>query len=448
MIGAPSPESRSMPTRRTFLASSLAFALTPSGVRAAIVGADLMPGGGDRTEEFRAGLARAVAEKRPFVLAPGTYRIGPVELPDGAQIHGTSGATTLAAAADGSFVSARNARRIVLSGLSFDGQNRKVGAPGAVLSFADVTDLRLVDCVVGRGSDIGIYLERCGGRIEKCTIASIANHGILSRDGRALVIADNTVADCGNGGILVHRGAPGEDGSVVRDNRVERIRADAGGTGQVGNGINIHRAHDVAILGNRVTDCAFSGIRVNGGSNVRVVANEVQRSGETALYVEFAFQGAVVANNVVDGALNGISIVNFMDGGRLATVSGNVVRNLRRIEGAEPDFPNFGIAVEADTAVTGNVVEGGARVGMLVGWGEYLRNVTITGNVVRDVGVGVAISIVEKSGTTVISGNAFQATARGAIVGHRWKKAVTGDLAVAGATVPAHLEIVGNRTVP
>jgi uncharacterized secreted repeat protein (TIGR03808 family) len=433
-----------MPSRRAFLATSLAFAAVPPAA-AAVVGADLSPASGDRTEAFRAGLAAAVAEKRPFVLAPGTYRVGTVEIPDGAQIHGTAGMTTLVAASDGTFVTARNAKRIVLSGLAFDGQNRKGDPNAAVLAFAEVADLRLVDCVVGRGSGMGVYLERCGGRIEKCTVASIGSYGILARDSRALTIADNTVADCGEGGILVHRSAEGEDGSVVRGNRVERIRATSGGSGQVGNGINIHRAHDVAIVDNRVTDCAFSGIRVNAGSNVRIIGNEIQRTGETALYVEFAFQGAVVANNLIDGTANGISVVNFNEGGRLATVSGNIVRNLRPSPVSDPNFPSFGLAVEADTAVTGNVIEEGAQVGMLVGWGEYLRNVTITGNVVRKVGVGIAVTVHERAGTTVIASNIFQATAKGAIVGYHHARPVTGELVTAGKTAPPHLQIEGNR---
>ncbi|WP_333825179.1 TIGR03808 family TAT-translocated repetitive protein [Pinisolibacter sp.] len=433
-----------MPSRRTFLVSSLAFAVIPPAA-AAVVGADLEPANGDRTEAFRAGLAKAVAEKRPFVLAPGVYRIGAIEIPDGAQIHGTAGMTTLIAACDGSFMTARNAKRIVLSGLAFDGQNRKGDPTAAILVLTDVADLRLVDCVVGRGSGMGVYLERCGGRIEKCTIASIGSYGILARDSRALTIADNTVADCGEGGILVHRGAPGEDGSVVRGNRVERIRATSGGTGQVGNGINIHRAHDVAIVDNRITDCAFSGIRVNSGSNARIIGNEIQRSGETALYVEFEFQGAVIANNLIDGAANGISVVNFNDGGRLATVTGNVVRNLRPSPATDPNFPSFGLAVEADTTVTGNVVEEGAQIGMLVGWGEYLRNVTITGNVVRKVGVGIAVTVQERAGTTVIASNIFQATEKGAIVGYHHTRPVTGDLVAADRGIPAHLRIEGNR---
>jgi uncharacterized secreted repeat protein (TIGR03808 family) len=207
------------------------------------------------------------------------------------------------------------------------------------------------------------------------------------------------------------------------------------------------RADGVAILDNRVTDCALSGIRVNAGSNARISSNEVLRSGETAIYVEFEFQGAVVADNVIDGAANGISVVNFMQGGRLATVSGNLIRNLT----SKAPYPNdppifgFGITVEADTAVTGNVIEGAPYCGIIAGWGPHLRNLAITGNVIREARIGIIVTVVEKAGEAVIVGNVFQGTKEGAIVGARWTEVVTGDLTVEGARVPAHLTIDRNR---
>src|SRR5690606_35792467 len=105
----------------------------------------------------------------------------------------------------------------------------------------------------------------------------------------------------------------------------ERIRADLGGTGQWGNGINVFRAGNVVVAGNMVSDCAFSAIRSNGGSNVQITGNQCLRSGDTAIYSEFVFEGALISANVVDGAANGISIVNFNEGGRLAVCSSNLV---------------------------------------------------------------------------------------------------------------------------
>ena len=40
------------------------------------------------------------------------------------------------------------------------------------------------------------------------------------------------------------------------------------------------------------------------------------------------FEGAMIANNIVDTAAMGVSVTNFNEGGRLAVVQGNVIRNL------------------------------------------------------------------------------------------------------------------------
>ena len=245
----------------------------------------------------------------------------------------------------------------------------------------------------------------------------------------------------------MHRWSEGEDGSIVSGNRVERISARDGGTGQNGNGINIFRAHGVVVRGNRIADCAFSAIRSNSGSNVLIEGNSCLRSGETAIYSEFAFQGAVIADNLVDGGAIGISIANFLDGGRLATCSGNIVRNIVDTGPYPAEVQGFGIgiAVEADTAVTGNVLEKAARFGLHMGWGPYLRDVSVTSNVIRDCPVGAAVTVVEGAGAALISGNIFSSTPGGAVVGHRWKEAVTGDLTRPGAADGfGHLAIQGN----
>ncbi len=119
-------------------------------------------------------------------------------------------------------------------------------------------------------------------------------------------------------------------------NRIERIQARAGGSGENGNGINAFRAGSVLVSGNRITDCAYSAIRGNAASNIQMIGNSCARIGEVALYAEFGFEGALIANNLVDGAASGIAVTNFNEGGRLAVVQGNIIRNLKRRE-AEPE---------------------------------------------------------------------------------------------------------------
>jgi uncharacterized secreted repeat protein (TIGR03808 family) len=277
-------------------------------------------------------------------------------------------------------------------------------------------------------------------------VTGAADAGIYSVEAGRLDIVGNRVSDCANGGILVHRWQAAEDRTLVAQNRVERIAARNGGTGQNGNGINIFRAVNVIVSNNHVSDCAFSAIRANSASNIQIAGNNCSRSGETAIYAEFAFEGALISANVVDGAANGISVVNFNEGGRMATVSGNLVRNLSTKGPYPADPPGFGvgISVEADTAVTGNVVENAPLYGIKVGWGEFMRNVVATGNVIRKARIGIAVSVVEGTGSAVISDNVIEAE-DGAVVGYRWVDRATGDLANVGAEAFPRLTVARNQ---
>ena len=152
------------------------------------------------------------------------------------------------------------------------------------------------------------------------------------------------------------------------------------------------RAANVIVRGNRIRNCAFSAVRGNAASNIQIDGNSITDVREVALYAEFGFEGALIANNTVDGAAIGVSVTNFNQGGRLAVVQGNIIRNLlpKRPAGTDPgDGAGIGIAVEADTAVTGNVIENAPTAGIMLGWGHYLRDVAVTGNVVRQADIGI-----------------------------------------------------------
>jgi uncharacterized secreted repeat protein (TIGR03808 family) len=131
----------------------------------------------------------------------------------------------------------------------------------------------------------------------------------------------------------------------------------------------------------------------------------------------------------------------------MGVCSGNIVRNLSTSGPYPADAPGFGvgISVEADTAVSGNVVENAPLYGMKLGWGPYLRNVTATGNVIRKTGTGIAVTVVEGAGSAVISDNIIEAAQHGAIVGYRWADAVTSDLASSGNAGYAHLTVERNH---
>src|SRR5207245_9428410 len=130
--------------------------------------------------------------------------------------------------------------------------------------------------------------------------------------------------------------------------------------GQYGNAINVFRSANVIVRGNRIRNCAFTAVRGNAASNIHIEGNSIANSREVALYAEFGFEGALIANNTVDGAATAVAVTNFNQGGRHAVVHGNLIRNLlpKRPSGTDPgDGAGIGIYVEADTAVAGNVVE-------------------------------------------------------------------------------------------
>ena len=65
----------------------------------------------------------------------------------------------------------------------------------------------------------------------------------------------------------------------------------------------------------------------------------------------------------------------------------------------------------------------------MLGWGPYLRDVVVTSNVIRGSKTGIYVSVVEDAGTAHIADNTISGSKNGAVVGYRWKDAVTGDLA-------------------
>jgi len=402
----------------------------------------------DGSKAFGALLNEASSRNMPVFLPPGIYQLSNSELPANVRLQGVPGATRLLYSGDGRFLSARGSKRVSLSGLTIDGANRWIADDQqALLSFLDVADLTIDNCEIMGAGKVAVWAERCAGGLCDNMISGAAESGIYGVDNRDFEIRGNRVSDCGNGGILVHRWKKGHDGTIVTGNRINRISAHAGGTGEYGNGINVFRADDVQIADNHITDCAFTAIRSNAGSNVQITANHCRNSGETAIYSEFGFEGALISGNLIDGAANGILSVNFNEGGRLAIISGNIIRNLKLTApyAQEDAFFGIGIEAEAEAAVTGNVIENAPRWGMLLGWGPYGRNVNATSNVIRQAAVGCAVSVVDGTGAILVRDNSFSEMTEAAIAGYRWIEKVTGDLALDGATAFSHLNIGGNQ---
>ena len=440
--------------RRTLLASALATpalavpALLPFAAHGGMLHAPdegVRPDSGrNESAALQAALRAAARAGRPLLLPRGRYVATALDLPDGCELVGAG--ARLVQIGTGALLRGQGLSRLRLRGLALEGAEVPGDPVGGLLTLEDCEDVAVEDCRVTGAGTSGMRLVGCAGHVADCTVEGARSYGVYALDSRGLALSGNLVRDCADGGILVHRSAAGADGTLVAGNRVERIGARSGGTGQWGNGVNTYLAHDVKIANNHVADCAFSAVRCHSATDATVTGNTALRSGETAIYAEFSFQGAVIANNMVREAAMGISIANFLQGGRLATCANNVVRDLRDAGPYPAEVAGFGngIFAEADTAVTGNVIDGAANWGIGLGWGPYLRDVVATGNVVRDAEVAVAVSVVEGAGAAVIANNVLRGR-RGAVVGHRWAERATADL-VSARSVPDHLTVAGNRT--
>jgi uncharacterized secreted repeat protein (TIGR03808 family) len=345
-------------------------------------------------------------------------------------------------------MAAAGADHVTLSGLVLDGGKRPLAEARGLVHLENCRAVRIVDCELRASGSLGIRCVAVDGEVSGNTLTEIADVAILSHDAGGLLIARNTIIGAGNNGIQIFRDAAGDDGTMVLDNRIENVANRSGGSGQYGNAINAFRAGNVIVRGNRIRHCAFSAVRGNAASNIHVEGNSISDAGEVALYAEFGFEGAIIANNTIDGAAIGVSVTNFNEGGRLAVVQGNIIRNLKpqRPAGTDPgDSAGVGISVEADSTVTGNVIENAPLAGIMLGFGRYLRDVAATGNVVRKADIGIAVSVAPGSATTLIADNVITGSARGAIVGMAGAKAVTADLSQGGFERYAHQTISGNR---
>jgi uncharacterized secreted repeat protein (TIGR03808 family) len=130
-------------------------------------------------------------------------------------------------------------------------------------------------------------------------------------------------------------------------------------------------------------------------------------------------------------------------------VQGNIIRNLlpkRPIGTAPDDDAGIGIYVEADTSVSGNVIENAPSFGIVAGWGKYLRDVVISGNVIRNAFAGVGVSVVSGAGTALVNNNMISQTPRGAVVGLDHARAITTDLSLEGAQRFAQI-VIGTNAV-
>ena len=401
----------------------------------------------DQTRALQRAIDDAANANMPLALPPGVYRTRALKLPDSAQLTGVRGATRLEFGGGASLFTSDGAANISLTGLTLDGNVIGLPARRGLLHCERSRETRVVDCAFINCGGAAIWFEQVSGDVCGNIFRNIVSTALVSFDAQGLLVAQNTISGTRNNGIEILRHQAGDDGTLVMDNRIEDIVAGPGGTGQHGNAINAFRAANVIVRGNRIRNCDFSGVRGNSASNIQIIGNSMTDVREVAIYSEFSFEGAVIANNTVDICAIGAVACNYNEGGRIAVVQGNIFRNMltkRPAASQAEDGAGIGIAVEADAAVTGNVIENAPSYGIIAGWGRYLRDIAITGNVVRNSGVGIGISVTPGAGAALVNDNLISGATNGAVVGFDHHKRITGDLTVQGATRFAQLAIGSN----
>ena len=407
-------------TRRHALIGLTTLAATPALAQSMLDATTLgvaADSGQDQSTALQSAVDQAASSGQTLRLPAGQIEILGLDIPGNLVIEGVPGGTVLAALPGGSGIAITGRASLVL---------RDIGFAAAPLTIQGSDDVALERCSF-MAVDIGVAIRDSGVTIRDCRFNDIGDAAIHSMDSRGLLIAGNRIENCGNAGIRIWRSDSGADGSIVTNNHIARIDWRGGGDGQNGNGINVFRADEVIIADNHIADCAFTAVRLNGTNNSQISGNTCLRSGEVAIFSEFEFSGSIIANNIVDGAATGISITNLDVGGFLAVCAGNLVRNITPTSTVNPDTIPIGIFAEADAAITGNTVHNVPGIGIAAGYGAFLRNVLISGNVVSEANYGIGVSVVDGAGAVQIGANMVAAREHN-IVGLAWSAVVETDL--------------------
>jgi uncharacterized secreted repeat protein (TIGR03808 family) len=430
-------------------------AASPAGARPMALGGlgldasqlGLRPGAAeDQSRRLQEALVEAARRDAPLLLPPGRYRVANVTLPENARLIGVPGVSVLVPAGAAPLLNARRIRRAAVTGLTLDGMGARLPDRAGLLNAEEIGEFAAEQIEVRNVIGNGLTLTRAGGSVIHGRFSAIRDTAIFSLDSRGLIVGGNVIEDIGNNGVQIWRSQRGDDGSQVRGNRISRIRRDGGGDGPNGNGVVIFRADGVIAEGNTLRDCALTFIRNNAGSNVQILGNNGARCGEVGYYSEFAFEGAILSNNIAEDVAHGFNITNLDHGGRIAVCSNNIIRRVRR--GLAPwgkdIIGGIGIRVEAEAAVTGNVVEECSDIAIALGWSWAMRNLLAANNVIRDAGIGVGVSLVPKERNVVVSNNVISGARIGAVVGTEYDKPVTGDLTRGGDRRSAGVRVEGN----
>ena len=94
--------------------------------------------------------------------------------------------------------------------------------------------------------------------------------------------------------------------------------------------------------------------------------------------------------------------------------------------------------------VTGNVIENAQGYGIVVGWRNYLRDLNVTDNLIRNAHIGIGVSADPSAGIALIANNTISGSKDGAIRAMNGPTPIGPDLAKASTSAYRNLAVHGN----
>ncbi len=385
----------------------------------------------------------ARSQNRPLFFQPGVYDSPTTTiLPSNGSgrplfARAMPGSVVLRFNGGNTFLRIEGQNQVHFEGITFDGQNLALsdyvsGRPALIAIANNAQDVSFENCQVMNSPGIAAYIASSSGAVFRACYFGNHSVGLWSENAQIKAL-NNTLAGMGNNGIAVWRDTLTGDSSTITGNVINGVDTVAGGTGQNGNGISVFRAIGVSITDNKIFNTKYSAIRCNGGGLHNVSNNNIYNTREVAIFIEapgpgIDLTGCIVSNNSLDTVGCGVLVGNsgqFNDGvSRSVIVEGNRISNIT--DNPIPDAGYYppstignGIVVEQDCVVSGNLIEGAARVGIMAGINTGARDLVVTGNLVRSVAIGIGVSneaITNAGRSVVVSGNIVRGASIGGIV--------------------------------
>lgn len=373
----------------------------------------------------------------PLFIQPGTYPTTEITVNSSNGngqpicVSAIPGTVTLQLTSGNNLLNINGIQSCRIENIYFNGNNvtfSNLSTSSALITLNNAMYTKIFNCQIYNSVACGIYASNNAiNTIRDCLIYN-CSYGIWTLDSFSRIDA-NTIQNCSNNGIMVWTSAVAGNNSIISNNLITSINSGSG-TGQNGNAIEVFRAIAVNVIGNQISGCQYSAIRLNGGGDAIIIGNNCYGSRETAIFLEAPtsgtnLNGGVICANMVDTAGNGISVANSGEPGegtaRSVAITGNRVTGIVHQTINDPGYiPTvsiaFGISVETACVVAGNLVDTAAGIGINIGHNAASGNTNTTGNLVLNAPIGIGYSAQSGAGNIVISSNEVQGATSGGII--------------------------------